>query len=291
MASAAQPPTVQTVRIAMSDGVRLATDIYLPHGDGPFPVVLSRTPYSRVGHKEGAANFAADGYVCVVQDRRGRFDSEGETLPFVGCGWAEHQDGVDTVEWIKKQQWCNGRIATIGGSAGGITQNLLAAAVPAGLKAQYISVAAVSLYGDASYIGGAFRKADTENRTTGNKFDPRALEIIHAHPNYDDYWRRFDTSLKFTQMNVPAVHIGRWFDHYLRGVDNGVEREPAVAYYVMGDTSRPGAPGNEWRHADDWPVPAHETAAYFARDGKLTWEKPATASAPPSHRATIRAST
>ena len=67
--------------------------------------------------------------------------------------------------------------------------------------------------------------------------------------------------LKFPNSNrCPATYdAGRWFDHYLNGEDNGVEKEPAVPYYVMGDTSTPGAPGNEWRHADDWPVPAKET--------------------------------
>jgi len=337
----AEPPKAQTVRVAMRDGVHLATDIYMPQGDGPFPVVLSRTPYGRAKRGQGSSGFTQGGFVFVMQDVRGRFDSEGENLPFIGCGWDEHRDGVDTLEWLKKQPWCNGHIGTIGGSAGGITQNLLAGAAPDGLKAQYMTVAAASLYSDASYIGGAFRKADTENWLTGNKFDPRAVEIIRAHPSYDDYWRKFDTSLKFAQMNVPAVHIGgwfdmfaqatinefvgrqhsgangsrgaqklimgpwthsigkmpageltfpkaskvpeqyssgRWFDHYLRGEDNGVEKEPAVAYYVMGDTSTPGAPGNEWRHADDWPVPAKETAAYFTRDGKLTFEKPTASS-------------
>ena len=333
---AVQPAKKQTVQIAMRDGVHLATDIYLPAGEGPFPVVFSRTPYGRLKANEGAANFAAAGYVAVVQDMRGRFDSEGENLPFLGCGWGEHQDGVDTIEWIKKQKWSNGKIGTIGGSAGGITQNLLAGAVPDGLKAQYLSVAAASLYSDVSYVGGAFRKADTENWLNHNQFDPRALEIIRSHPNYDDYWRKFDTTLKFTQMNVPAVHIGgwfdmfaqatinefvgrqhsgadgargaqklimgpwthgigkmpagemtfptskvpeqyssgRWFEHYLSGADNGVEKEPAVAYYVMGDVSTPGAPGNEWRYADDWPIAAKETAAYFTSDGQLTFQKP-----------------
>ena len=327
----------QTVRIAMSDGIHLATDFYLPEGEGPFPVVFSRTPYGRVKVNEGAVHFAAAGYAVVVQDMRGRFDSEGENLPFIGCGWSEHRDGVDTIEWIEKQKWSNGKIATIGGSAGGITQNLLAGAVPDGLKAQYITVAAADLYSDVSYIGGAFRKADVESWLANNKFDPLALKINHAHPNYDDYWRKSDTTLKFAQMNVPAVHIGgwfdmfaqatinefvgrqhsgadgsrgaqklimgpwthgigkmpageltfpkankvpeqyssgRWFDHYLRGADNGVEKEPAVAYYVMGDTSTPGAPGNEWRFAADWPIAAKETPAYFTSDGRLTFHKP-----------------
>ena len=68
---------------------------------------------------------------------------------------------------------------------------------------------------------------------------------------------------------------GRWFDHYLNGKDNGVEKEPAVAYYVMGDTSTPGAPGNEWRLADDWPIPAKETPVYFTPDRHLNLKAPA----------------
>jgi len=331
-----RPPAAQTVQLPMRDGKKLATDLYLPHGDGPLPVVLARTPYSRAKHHEGSDGLNADGMAFVVQDMRGRFDSEGENFPFIGCGWGEHQDGVDTIAWILRQPWCNGKVGTLGGSAGGITQNLLAGAAPEGLNAQYISVAAASLYSDASYIGGAFRKADSEKWMTGNQFDPRALEIGRAHPAYDDYWRQSDTSLKFGVMNVPAVHVGgwfdmftqgtinefvgrqesgatgsrgtqklilgpwthgigkmpvgelkfpkakppaqyselRWFDHYLRGEDNGVEKEPAVAYYVMGDTSTPHAPGNEWRYADRWPVPATETAYYFAPGGKLGAEPP-----------------
>ncbi len=332
-----RPPDVQTVMIPMRDGKRLATDIYKPSGDGPFPVVLSRTPYGRKKSGKAGDGFTRSGFVFVLQDMRGRFDSEGENLPFVGCGWGEHQDGVDTVAWLKSQPWCSGSIGTVGGSALGITQNFLAGAAPDGLKAQYVTVAAASLYADASYIGGAFRKADAENWITGNNYDPRALEIIRTHVSYDDYWRTLDTTLKFPQMNAPAVHVGgwfdmfaqatlnefvgrqhagasgargaqklimgpwthgigkmpagelqfpngakvpsnydagRWFEHYLSGIDNGVEKEPAVTYYVMGDTKTPGAPGNEWRQADDWPVPAKETAAYFTRDRLLTLELP-----------------
>ncbi len=339
----AQPPEKKTEKVAMRDGTLLATDLYLPQGDGPFPVVLTRTPYGRVKRGKDAASFVNDGYVFIIQDMRGRFDSQGENLPFHGCGWSEHQDGVDTLAWIKKQPWCDGRIATIGGSAGGITQNLLAGAAPEDLKAQYISVAAASMYSDGTYIGSAFRKADIENWTTGNKFDPKALELMRSHPSYDDYWARFETATRHAQVKVPAVHVGGWFDmfaqgtldefvgrqhhgepgakgaqklvmgpwthaigkmpageltfpnatrvpvqydplrwfaHYLKGQDNGAEKEPAVAYYVMGDTATPGAPGNEWRFANDWPVPAKETAVYLTGDRKLSLEKPSAATAP-----------
>lgn len=339
----AQPIEKKTEKIAMRDGVKLATDIYMPKGEGPFPVVMARTPYNRQKRNDSAPGFAAEGYVFVTQDMRGRFESEGENIPFIGCGWGEHQDGLDTVEWIKKQPWCNGSIATIGGSAGGITQNYLAGTTPVGLKAQYISVAPADMYSDVSYIGSAFRKADVENWTNGNKFAPEALEIMRSHPSYDDYWRSIDTSTKFEVMNVPAVLIGGWFDmfqqgtlnqfigrqhhgasgskgkqklvmgpwehavgkmpvgqltfpnanrvpaqydalrwfaHHLKGVDNGIEKETAVAYYVMGDTSTPGAPGNEWRYADDWPIPAKETAVYLTADKKLSLKAPEAGAAP-----------
>jgi len=331
-------PSPQTVRVVMRDGVRLATDIYLPQGQGPFPVLFTRTPYGRVGHAGRVAKFVSAGVVCIVQDMRGRFESEGENLPFIGCGWGEHQDGVDTLEWIRRQPWCNGRVVTIGGSAGGITQNLLAAATNAP-TAQYITVAATSLYHDGAYTGGALRKADVENWIRQNRFDPKALELIRAHPCYDDYWRQFDTSLKFSSMTAPAVHVGGWFDMFAQGTidqfvgrqyrgaagargrqklvmgpwahgigkrpvgelvfpnaqrippafdsekwleffllgrDNGVFQQPAVAYYVMGDTSTAGAPGNQWRFTNDWPPPATETALYFHADGKLSPSKPAT---------------
>jgi predicted acyl esterase len=328
----------QTHRVAMRDGVHLATDVFLPAGAGPFPVVLARTPYNREQQGGAAKGFAMSGVAFVVQDMRGRFASEGENLPFIGCGWGEHQDGADTLAWLRAQPWCSGRIATDGASAGGITQNLLAGtgAGTNGLVAQHVVVAAESLF-DVSYIGGAFRKADVENWTTQNKFDAKALLLIRQHPTYDDYWKTYDTSLKFSAMNVPAMHVGGWFDmfaqatlnefvgrqhrgapggrgkqklvmgpwdhggarkegvgelrfpnnqtppaftsgpwfaHYLCDDANGIEQQPAVAYYVMGDTAERGAPGNEWRFANDWPIPAAATPFYLAQGGQLSAVRP-----------------
>lgn len=69
-------------------------------------------------------------------------------------------------------------------------------------------------------------------------------------------------------------HMLRWFDHHLKGIDNGVMTDPIVKYYVMGATGEAGAPGNVWRTSDDWPVP-HTTTAYYLHEGKsLSIEKP-----------------
>jgi predicted acyl esterase len=74
-------------------------------------------------------------------------------------------------------------------------------------------------------------------------------------------------------------HMVRWFDHYLKGVDNHVTEEPTVRYYVMGAVDEPGAPGNEWRTAADWPIPASPTPWYPHADGTLTTSAPQSANA------------
>jgi len=330
--------TSKTVMVEMGDGAHLATDVVLPPaGDGPWPVILGRTPYGRSQH--GAPQMAAMlGYAAVSQDMRGRFDSEGANLPFIGCGWVDYRDGAETVEWIRRQPWSDGKVGTLGGSAGGITQNLLAAAVPEGLVCQYIVVAAANLYTDAAYPGGALRKEQIENWTRGNKFDAKAMEVWRAHPAFDEYWHRFDSTRRHDRMTCPAVHVGGWFDtfsqgtidafvgrqtrgaegargtqklvmgpwthggmnrgrqgaltfpgakpppqydmllwfaHYLKGEDNAAAGAPPVAYYTMGDCDDPDAPGNAWRFAKAWPVPAEATPAYFHADGSLSREKPA----------------
>ncbi|HWG44353.1 MAG TPA: CocE/NonD family hydrolase [Gemmataceae bacterium] len=89
------------------------------------------------------------------------------------------------------------------------------------------------------------------------------------------------------------AHMLRWFDHYLKGVDNGVEREATVRYYTMGATGEPGAAGNEWRTAADWSVPAQAASYYLRHGGKLDTKAPAeeesatTFAADPGHPNTI----
>ena len=76
------------------------------------------------------------------------------------------------------------------------------------------------------------------------------------------------------QFDTPS-HMLRWFDHYLKGANNGVEQEPPVRYYVMGAVGEPGAPGNDWRTAQNWPVPSQDTGYYFHEGGRLDTAKPA----------------
>jgi putative CocE/NonD family hydrolase len=114
----------KSVLVPMRDGVRLSTDLYVPQGAGTkLPVILIRTQYDKSSHWEDGPNgepqlFAAQGFVVAVQDIRGRYESEGE------YALARHDavDGYDSVDWLAKQPWSNGKVGTYGCSSLGITQ-------------------------------------------------------------------------------------------------------------------------------------------------------------------------
>src|SRR5438270_4054561 len=108
LATAASAPTKLTVMVPMRDGVRLATDVHLPAGDGPWPVALTRTPYGRseggsITARVSIPGLVRNGIAVVSQDVRGRFDLEGLALPLADEGWGKGQDGLDTVNWNRQQ--------------------------------------------------------------------------------------------------------------------------------------------------------------------------------------------
>ena len=116
----------RSVSVPMRDGVRLSTDIYRPKGvSGPLPTILIRTPYDKNKHRtsETVRAFVRHGFAVVVQDHRGRFESEGEFFPYPRT---DGQDGYDTVEWLSHQSWSTGKIGTFGCSYLGETQHMMA---------------------------------------------------------------------------------------------------------------------------------------------------------------------
>jgi predicted acyl esterase len=107
--------------VAMRDGVRLVAEVILPPGAGPFPVILMRTPYGRQQAARYAGQHKDSGCVFVVQDTRGRGDSEGK----IGlANENEIEDGYDTIDWVAKQPWCNGRVGVTGGSGHGMAARM-----------------------------------------------------------------------------------------------------------------------------------------------------------------------
>jgi predicted acyl esterase len=115
--------TEQTVMVAMRDGIRLATDLYLPP-ELPAPVIVRRTPYGRANARPRGLAFAQRGYVVAAQDVRGTGDSEPDVWDF----WVyEPQDSVDVAEWVTQQPWFDGHLYANGASYSSSTQWTMAA--------------------------------------------------------------------------------------------------------------------------------------------------------------------
>lgn len=153
----------RNVFVSMRDGTRLATDIYLParKSGEKVPVVLVRTPYGKDfkfaplydDPKSVLTFFLEHGYVVVVQDTRGRFNSEGS---YVASG-GDAEDGYDTVDWLSRQEWSNGRVGAYGCSYEGDVQVFMAGLRHPALKAlipQASGSAVGSLGGNYRYFGG-----------------------------------------------------------------------------------------------------------------------------------------
>ncbi|MGR8011942.1 CocE/NonD family hydrolase [Streptomyces hypolithicus] len=97
-----------------TDGVRLAADLCLPAGSGPFSSVLIRTPYDRRRHGAELRAWASRGFAAMAQDVRGRHASGGRWHPYR----SEERDGAATVRWIREQPWCTGQVVACGSSYG-----------------------------------------------------------------------------------------------------------------------------------------------------------------------------
>jgi predicted acyl esterase len=327
--------TPEHYMIPMRDSVKLATDVYVKQPSSQHGSILIRTPYNKNALILLGTNWAQNNWPTVIQDMRGRFASEGVDTVFK----SDHTDGPDTLDWIAQQPWSNGKVATFGGSALGITQYMTAGANPPQLSCQYIQVATPDLYQHAMYPGGEFRKNLVEGWLKGQG-STYILPELWEHENYTmEYWTNLSLEDKWDQVNVPAIHIGGWYDIFTQGTiegflgyqhlggsgaqgksklilgpwthggagtttqgqltypDNSIDNFsqnlfwqmvneytmdgpaeydtwPAVTYYVMGDVTDSSAPGNEWRNADDWPIPSVERAWYLQTDGSLQTNLP-----------------
>ena len=215
----------------MRDGVRLATDIYGADDGVPKPVLLLRTPYDKQGGATTARRYAAAGYVAAVQDSRGAFASEGQYFHHNN----DDQDGFDTIEWLARQPWSNGKTGTWGGSHPGAVQWLAAGERPYGLTVIAPTAASASLYYTA-YVGGALRLAliggagPAITKPPAGKKTPEDLAPFYrtlpladldkaigwdmpwmrgmvTHPWLDGFWTRQHASERVKGLDLPAQHI------------------------------------------------------------------------------------
>ena len=237
---------VRNVMVPMSDGVRLATDIYFPLPLVKSPVILIRTVYGKasgmyVGDSNAARLFSRAGYIVVVQDVRGRGRSGGSFYPFLHDG----ADGMDTIAWIRQKKWFNGRLGTLGQSFLGIAQWLEAPGQDIG--AMCTSFATPDL-AKVMYRGGQLNLLTTFNWAMllgdGSRMNIRALFNLSDLAGYlttlpldeadDRAWRTvtyFDDGLdapkifetiasidvtnSFGSITAPLLSVAGWYDMFL----------------------------------------------------------------------------
>ena len=238
---------VKTISIPMRDSVSLIADFFVKSDDLKYPVLLLRTPYSRQNAIVliDAINLARSGWAVVVQNVRGRLGSEGCFLPFV----QEEMDGADTIEWITKQLWCNGKVAMSGASYVGFVQWSCAQANLPGLKAISPQISSSNILKHWFYENETFRHAfaqswglslaytsiknnqDVEliNRYASNlgelyDFSPSDSPLQDLFKPYK-YWLERENYAIWRNLpdfqkklpNIPAFHLAGWFDIFCEG--------------------------------------------------------------------------
>jgi putative CocE/NonD family hydrolase len=225
----------------MRDGVRLSANVFLPTETARVPAILVRTPYGKgldiTPHYQA---FVERGYAVVVQDVRGRYESEGAFLPLT----QEPMDGDDTLNWIARQPWSDGKIGMMGGSYAGIVQWKAALRNNPHLKAIFPVVSGYDDYRDRYYsTGGALKLGNrlgwmSENMRAPGYHPDFAKFVLHlpvrsadvialgwtspmyrevmAHPAFDAFWRGISTREQIHRISVPVFSIGGWYDNFVQ---------------------------------------------------------------------------
>ncbi|HTX33560.1 MAG TPA: CocE/NonD family hydrolase, partial [Bryobacteraceae bacterium] len=227
------------VAVPMRDGVRLYANLFLPGEHVRVPALLERTPYGK--SQTLNANYQAfvdHGYAVVLEDVRGRYESEGTFDPL----HQEVADGDDTLNWIARQPWSDGKIGMVGGSYRGIVQWKAALSGNPHLKAIFPVVSGDDDYRDRFYsTGGAMKLGNrlewmAENLKAPGFVPDFARFVLHlpvgaadvaatgrtsemfreaaAHPSFDAYWRAISTREQLQRVRVPVFAVGGWYDNF-----------------------------------------------------------------------------
>lgn len=290
------------VPVTMRDGVRLSTDVYLPAAEGTFPTLLVRDIYSNgsTAVRQRYARWATEnGYAFVLQNARGRYDSEGDWYPY----FQEIDDGADTLDWIADQAWSNGKVGMFGTSYLASVQWLAALNRHPALVAIAPAMSPGNYYRDVAYPGGAFSllsRASWGIGTVGSRTNQsfpidwiggiarlpiaeldRALgfDVQHyrdwvAHPDYDDYWKPLNLEARAPEMEVPALNIGGWYDVFLRstiGSFSTMQREAATEGARAGQRLVIGPWVHGWNQRRVGEVDFGEDAVIDAEALQLEW--------------------
>ena len=246
----------------MPDGVRLAARIWLPEGAGAVPAILEYIPYRKRdmvrARDEGNHPFlATHGYACLRVDMRGSGDSEGVMQDMYTP--AELDDARRLIDWIARQEWCNGRVGMFGTSWGGTASLQSAVDAPEPLKAVIANCATIDRFeDDIHWMGGciltdtlewgatlpAILAAPPDSATVGDgwfgMWEHRLRHMRFPHENWlretrrDPYWRRGSVRFDADRLGCPILAIGGWSDRYSNSVIPLVEARPDICRGIVG---------------------------------------------------------
>jgi putative CocE/NonD family hydrolase len=219
------------------DGTILMNFVGTPVGNGPFGVVMERTPYLRFD--TAAAKFwSSRGYIYIKEDVRGRGGSEG----VLDMNAMQERDGYDAVEWAGKLPHSNGKVGMIGRSNPGLYAWYAAIAAPPHLAAIAPAVATADPLRIVPYIDMVFsptivpwlcltqvkdKQSDMSNLDVETAFnslpviasakksgcgDPKYWNDWFDHQKLDDYWRGLSIESRLNRVQVPVLGIGGWYD-------------------------------------------------------------------------------
>jgi putative CocE/NonD family hydrolase len=235
----------RSVPMLASDGVSLVADIYHPRRAGPkTPTILVRIPYSKTVNIQFFAStvgrmWAERGYTVVLQGTRGRYESGGTYYPLRG----EFEDGVETLNWLSRQSWYDGRLCMWGCSYYGYTQWVISDCANPGPSALLIQEASTDFH-KMFYPGGAFSlksalhwavmshgRSDRPPTQDAMERGFSGYPLIEAdnrvacnipffddwvrHDERDEYWSQIDGIDRARRLQAPVLLMAGWYDAFL----------------------------------------------------------------------------
>ncbi len=240
------------IMVPTKDGTNLATEVFLPEGlkaGEKVPAIVVRTCYGKARDINRCWHWVARGYAYVVQDVRGRSDSDGILEPFQN----EREDASDLFDWIAAQDWSNGSIGMWGASYLGYTTTSAATSGNPYLKTAISEVNVGSPFYDTARRGGTICSwpllcwtlgQSVSNRIDHRVFSGESINIEEAityrpikdipqkiigkasgpwdlwakHYHYDDFWRHSDNTVHSKNIKIPMLILSGWYDGDALGV-------------------------------------------------------------------------
>jgi len=276
--------------VTTSDAVALVADVYRPRTDEKTPTILVRIPFTKTFKNSLGADavgrfWASRGYTVVIQGTRGRYKSGGSYYPLL----PERRDGIETLQWLARQPWFDGRLGMWGGSAFGYSQWALADQSGPGPTALMIQIASTDFH-RMFHPGGAFSLESAlfwAARSHGAKDQDPSFEALErgfngfpliraddravgdvqffndwaTHAEADAYWEAIDGENRARTIKAPVLLMAGWYDPFLPTQLRDFETLRREADLRVAAQSRLIV--GPWTHADPVRFPDGSTAGDY----------------------------